>query len=218
MFSSRGTTDIQALEFIPRKKIKMIENYISKFYDYFPGDKPWEIIQNLCEIILSKIKNLDENFEIKDGIAIHKTAIIENNVVIKSPAIIGKNCFIGANSYLRNGIYLEQNVKIGTGCEVKSSIIFENSAVAHFNFIGDSIIGRNVNFEAGSITANHYNERQNKRIFVKIKNKIIDTEIEKFGALVGDNCKIGANAVLSPGTILEKETIVKRLELIEQIK
>jgi NDP-sugar pyrophosphorylase family protein len=194
-----------------------IENYISKFYEHFPQENPWKIVQNLDEIILNKIKNLDENFEINNGIAIHKTAVVENNVTIKSPAIIGKNCFICANSYLRNGIYLDQNVKIGTGCEVKSSIIFENSAIAHFNFIGDSIIGRNVNFEAGSITANHYNERKNKRIYVKIKTKIIDTNIEKFGALVGDDCKIGANAVLSPGTILEKKSIVKRLELIEQI-
>lgn len=194
-----------------------IENYISKFYELFPQENPWEIVQNLDEIILNKIKNLDENFEINNGIAIHKTAVVENNITIKSPAIIGKNCFLGANSYLRNGIYLDQNVKIGTGCEVKTSIIFENSAIAHFNYIGDSIIGKNVNFEAGSITANHYNERNNKRILVKIKTKIIDTNIEKFGALVGDDCKIGANAVLSPGTILEKKSIVKRLELIEQI-
>lgn len=193
------------------------ENYISNFYTLFPKENPWETVHDLGEIILEKIKNLDENFIINNEIAIHKTAVVENNVIIKSPAIIGKNCFIGANSYLRSGIYLDQNVKIGTGCEVKSSIIFENSAIAHFNFIGDSIIGRNVNFEAGSITANHYNERKDKKIFVKIKNEIIDTNVEKFGALVGDDSKIGANAVLSPGTILEKKSIVKRLELIEQI-
>ena len=104
------------------------------------------------------------------------------------------------------------------GVEVKSSIIFDNSSVAHFNFIGDSIIGSNVNFEAGSITANHFNERKDKEIFVKINEEIINTKIEKFGALVGDFSKIGANAVLTPGTILMKNTVVKRLELIEQIK
>lgn len=53
---------------------------------------------------------------------------------------------------------------------------------------------------------------------MKINNKIIDTNCLKFGALVGDNSKIGANAVLSPGTILEQNSIVKRLELIEQIQ
>jgi bifunctional N-acetylglucosamine-1-phosphate-uridyltransferase/glucosamine-1-phosphate-acetyltransferase GlmU-like protein len=91
------------------------------------------------------------------------------------------------------------------------------TSVAHFNFIGDSIVGHQVNFEAGSITANHYNERPVKRIFVNYKNNIIDTGIDKFGALVGDGCKIGANAVLSPGTLLLPNSIVKRLALIEQL-
>ena len=104
------------------------------------------------------------------------------------------------------------------GVEIKSSIISNNSAVAHFNFIGDSIIGENVNFEAGSITANHFNERENKEIFVKIDDNIINTQVVKFGSLVGDFSKIGANSVLSPGTILKKNSVVKRLELIEQIK
>lgn len=195
-----------------------IENYISKFYEFFPQENPWEIVQHLDEIILDEIKNLDDNFDINEGIAIHKTATIETNVTLKGPMIIGKNCFIGANSYLRNSVYLAESVKIGTGCEVKSSIIFGNSAIAHFNFIGDSIIGRNVNFEAGSLTANHYNERENKNVFVKIQNDIINANVKKFGALVGDDCKIGANAVLSPGTILDMKSIVKRLELIEQIR
>ncbi len=53
---------------------------------------------------------------------------------------------------------------------------------------------------------------------VKINEEIINTKVEKFGALVGDFSKIGANAVLTPGTILMKNTVVKRLELIEQIK
>ena len=196
----------------------MIENYISDFYKFFPNEKPWEIIQNLEKCILQLIEGLGKDFIIKENIAIHKTAVIEQNVVIKAPAIIGKNVFIGANAYLRNGVFLGENVKIGTGCEIKSSIIFENSAVAHFNFIGDSIIGCNVNFEAGSITANHYNEREDKTIYVKINNEIINTNCQKFGSLVGDFSKIGANAVLSPGTILEKNSIVKRLELVEQIK
>ena len=65
---------------------------------------------------------------------------------------------------------------------------------------------------------NHYNERTDKRIRLSFKNQIIDTGLEKFGALIGDNSRIGANAVLSPGTILKKDSVVKRLELIEQLK
>ncbi|MNR49840.1 hypothetical protein D3C85_1692730 [compost metagenome] len=50
------------------------------------------------------------------------------------------------------------------------------------------------------------------------KEHVIDTKSDKFGSLIGDDSRIGANAVLSPGTILEKKSIVKRLELIEQYK
>ena len=196
----------------------MTSNYIARFKDYFDDDLPWLIIQNLESIIFEKIKLLSDDFEINNGIAIHKTAIVEKNAILKAPLIIEENCFVAANACLRNGVFLSKNVKIGMGVEIKSSIILNNSAIAHFNFIGDSIIGENVNFEAGSITANHFNERENKEIFVKIDDNIINTKVVKFGSLIGDYSKIGANAVLSPGTILKKNSVVKRLELIEQIK
>mgnify|MGYP000988102601 FL=1 len=196
----------------------MTSNYITRFQDYFDDDLPWLIIQNLEPIIFEKIKFLSDDFEVNNGIAIHKTAIVEKNAILKAPLIIEENCFVAANACLRNGVFLSKNVKIGMGVEIKSSIILNNSAIAHFNFIGDSIIGENVNFEAGSITANHFNEREYKEIFVKIDDNIINTKVVKFGSLVGDFSKIGANSVLSPGTILKKNSVVKRLELIEQIK
>ena len=164
------------------------------------------------------ILHLDDNYHIDNNIAIHTSAIIESGGVIKSPAIVGENCFVGANAYFREGVFLDKEVKIGPGCEIKNSIIFSGTAVAHFNYIGNSIIGRNVNFEAGSIAANHYNERVNKKILVLYQSQIIETKVEKFGSLVGDNSRIGANAVLSPGTILKKNSVVRRLELIEQIR
>lgn len=198
-----------------------IENYIENIKIKFPLTEdlqPWEIIDNLETILLQKIKVLDNNYKIENNIAIHKTAIIEQGVILKGTVIISENCFIGAHAYLRGPIFLSKSVKVGPGSEIKQSIIFDNAAIAHFNYIGNSIIGQNINFEAGSICANHYNERQNKNIWVTQNGTIIDTKTEKFGSLVGDNSKIGANAVLSPGTILEKCSIVKRLELIEQTK
>ena len=199
----------------------IIEDFIKDFSLIFPGQNqllPWEITNNLKNIIVNLIRNLNADFDINDGVAIHKTAIIETGAVIKKPAIIGKNCVVSANAYFREGVYLNHSVKIGPGCEIKNSLIFSETAIAHFNYIGNSIIGNNVNFEAGSIAANHFNERNSKKISVIYNSEIIETNVEKFGSLVGDNSKIGANAVLSPGTILEKASIVKRLELVEQVK
>ena len=196
-------------------------DFIKNFSKIFPeaaGLQPWQITSALHQIISEKILSLDESFIGKNGIAIHKTAVVESGAVLKAPVIIGANCFVAANVCLRGGVYLGANVKIGMGCEIKNSIIFNDSAVAHFNFIGDSIIGNNVNFEAGSVIANHFNERADKRITLFYNGDTINTNAEKFGALVGDNSKIGANAVLSPATVLKPNSIVKRLQLIDQQK
>ncbi|HEX3008341.1 MAG TPA: DapH/DapD/GlmU-related protein [Bacteroidales bacterium] len=199
----------------------ILNTFIDGFSSVFALQRdmwPWEITGQLRDILEQKISTLKNDFVIKDGIAIHKSSIIEAGAVIKGPAYVGPNCFISANAYFREGVFLEKNVKIGPGCEIKNSIIFSDTAVAHFNYIGNSIIGRKVNFEAGSIAANHYNERIMKEISVLYQSEIVRTGVNKFGSLVGDNCKIGANAVLSPGTILEKNSVVRRLELVEQVK
>lgn len=199
----------------------IIDDLIAEFPLLFSEQQnwqPWEVTECLKEIIRVKLKTLDDDYEITDEVAIHKTAVIEVGVMLKSPAIIGPGCVVGAHAYFRDGVFLDHSVRIGPGCEIKNSIIFSGTAVAHFNYVGNSLIGRNVNFEAGSIAANHYNERVDKRISVLYRGKIIDTGVNKFGSLVGDNSRIGANAVLSPGTILEQNSVVKRLELVEQYK
>ena len=177
---------------------------------------PWFFIRDLQMHILQEISLLDHQFIINDQIAIHETAKIHPQAIIQGSAIISANCFVGPNALLRNGVWLGENVSIGTGVEVKQSVICGHSAIAHFNFIGDSLIGHRVNFEAGAIIANHFNERENKMITVMLDGQPVETGVTKFGALVGDDCKIGANAVLSPGTILAKETVVGRLQLVDQ--
>ncbi|MBC8767258.1 LpxA family transferase [Arenibacter sp. BSSL-BM3] len=199
-----------------------INDYIENFYNTFPdlkGLSPWGATQSISSILIGIISGLDpDDYSLEGDIAIHKTAIIEKGVILKGPMIISENSFVASHAYLRGGVFLAEGVRIGPGSEIKSSIICSKTTLAHFNFIGDSIIGRHVNFEAGSLIANHYNERTEKTIWVSALGKRTNTGTNKFGALVGDNSKIGANAVLSPGTILSMGSIVKRLELIEQNK
>lgn len=198
-----------------------LSNYINEFKSTFPllaEELPWDITGAAPLIVTKQIKALGSDYNIRENIAIHKDAIVEEHVILKGPIIIGPNSFVGSHAYLRGGVFMGEKVNIGPGCEVKSSFIFSRSALAHFNFIGDSIIGSQVNMEAGAVIANHYNERKDKEIQILIDNIVNSTGIEKFGAVIGDQSKIGANAVLSPGTVLQPKTIVKRLELIEQIK
>lgn len=199
--------------------MKLVDEYISGFSTRFPGiahDEPWLIPASISERLSELISQKPEGYHIADGVAIHETATVEAGAVLKGPVIIGQNCFVGAHAYLRAGVYLAENSRVGPGCEIKCSLIGRNSSIAHFNFVGDSLIGNQVNMEAGAVIANHYNERTDKRIFVQVKGTSLDSKREKLGAIVGDYVRIGANAVLSPGTLLLPHSIVKRLELVEQ--
>jgi bifunctional N-acetylglucosamine-1-phosphate-uridyltransferase/glucosamine-1-phosphate-acetyltransferase GlmU-like protein len=178
---------------------------------------PWEVCRLADEIIRSWIERLSSIYHVTDGIAIHELASVEPGAVLKAPCIISEGCFVASYAYLRGGVWLGNNVIIGPSTEVKSSFICANSKAAHFNFIGDSIIGENVNIEAGAILANFRNEWKDKEIICFDGVRYIQTRQNKFGSLIGDGTRIGANAVLAPGTVLKKGSVVKRLASIDQI-
>jgi bifunctional N-acetylglucosamine-1-phosphate-uridyltransferase/glucosamine-1-phosphate-acetyltransferase GlmU-like protein len=119
-------------------------------------------------------------------------------------------------AYLRGGVFLDRGVTIGPACEVKSTIVLDSSRLAHLSFVGDSLVGADVNLEAGVVVANHMNERPEQEITVHMGGQHIKTGVVKFGALIGDHSRVGANAVLSPGSVLAPHTIVARLALVDQ--
>lgn len=199
-----------------------ITNYIQSALKDIPDlekyQTPWEIVGKIETIVRDLTKQLPtEEYKISDDVAVHVTARIDPTATIKGPAILGKNCLIGPYTFLRGGVYVGENSIIGFCSEVKTSLIFVDSAITHLNYVADSIIGSGVNLEAGVVLLNYFNERSDKKISVKIDGEIIQTDTEKFGALIGDGCMLGGNAALSPGTILGPRTIVKRLELVEQV-
>jgi UDP-N-acetylglucosamine diphosphorylase / glucose-1-phosphate thymidylyltransferase / UDP-N-acetylgalactosamine diphosphorylase / glucosamine-1-phosphate N-acetyltransferase / galactosamine-1-phosphate N-acetyltransferase len=182
----------------------------------FSGSMPWELTQGSIAIVERLLNGLHDGYAIADGVAVNRTSTIESGAVIKGPAIIGPDCFIAAGAYVRGGCWLEASCILGPGAELKSSFVFRGSKLAHFNFVGDSLLGRGVNLEAGSIIANYRNEQASPVISFFQGGKLCETGVEKFGALVGDYTRIGANAVIAPGAILPPATIVKRLSLIDQ--
>lgn len=193
-----------------------------------PGLQPWSVTSTLAELVLAAIPNLGPDYRREGHFARHKTATIEPGASIKGPAIIGPRCFIASTALLRGGVLLDQDCIIGPSCELKTAVMLRGSKLAHLNFVGDSIIGHDVNIEAGAMIANYRNEKSDKRIRIVVPSDpvsvsafgpagtIIDTGVDKFGAVVGDHTRIGANAVIAPGAIVAPGTIVRRLELIDQ--
>ncbi|WP_367253268.1 DapH/DapD/GlmU-related protein [Pseudomonas sp. stari2] len=175
----------------------------------------WLITHDCENQILALLDRLGAGYRRNGNCAIHESAFVEDGAVLKGPIIIGEGSFVAAGAYLRGGVYLGDNCIVGPSCEVKSSILLAGSKLAHFNFVGDSLIGERVNIEAGAIIANYRNELDGVDIKIRYADSVIETRVNKFGALVGDDCKIGANAVIAPGAILHPHTHVPRLGLID---
>ena len=198
-----------------------IEDYVHAFRSTFgfldPAILPWQIPAQLPSILERLSAALSAaDYRTSHGVLIHNAAIIEPGAILKPPAVISEGCFVAASAYIRGGVFLDRGVIVGPGCELKTTIIMSGASLAHFNFVGDSIVGADVNVEAGAVVANHYNERTDREIRVYIRGQEIRTGVTKFGAVIGDRSRLGANAVLSPGTILEPSAVVGRLALIDQ--
>jgi len=195
-----------------------IEEYISDFYKAFPENDetmPWTFISRLPEILVRMIGRLDNNFIVQNDVAVHRSATVDSTAVVRGPAIIDENAMVGCYALLRSGTYVGRKSIIGAHGEFKNSIIMNGSACGHFNFVGESLVGSNVNLEAGAVLANHFNELKDRNVKVKIGSELIDTGVVKFGSMIGDGSRIGANAVLYPGILLPQNSVIERLQLLK---
>jgi NDP-sugar pyrophosphorylase family protein len=194
----------------------MISGFGRSALGKFGDREAWEITIHARHIVGQLLDSAGDDYSVREDVKIHVTSVVEDGAIIKGPAIIGPNCFVAAGAYIRGGCWLEADCILGPGAELKSSFLFSGTKLAHFNFVGDSILGHDVNLEAGSIVANYRNELDGAAISFVHRGALVETGVDKFGALLGDGTKIGANAVVAPGAILPAGTIVKRLSLVDQ--
>lgn len=203
-----GMTDLNCASHIASFAASALKAYV--------GMSAWELTTRSRVIVEDLVASLGREYRFQDGTAIHNSARIEPGAVVKGPAIIGPDCFVAAGAYIRDGCWLDTRCILGPGAELKSSFLFEGVKLAHFNFVGDSIVGAGCNLEAGAIIANYRNERADPVIKFRINGERISTGVRKFGALLGDGVCIGANAVVAPGALLIAGSVVPRLALVDQ--
>ena len=171
----------------------------------------WDALKRISEYLRSNVRpGLQNRCEgvafIGKEVCIGPGTVVEDGVMIKGPAIIGRNCEIRHNAYLRENVIIGDGCVVGNACELKNSILFNEAEAPHFNYIGDSILGWKAHLGAGvkisnvKLTAGH--------VVVEVDGKPVDTGLRKFGALIGDQAEIGCNAVLNPGSIVGKRSVV----------
>lgn len=132
--------------------------------------------------------------------------VIEPGAMIKGPAWIGEGCQIRNGAYIRENVIIGNNVVAGNSCEFKNCLIFDQAEVAHFNYVGDSILGYKSHLGAGVILSNVRLDR--REVTVSLPDSTQPTGLRKFGAIVGDHAEIGCNSVISPGSIIGREALI----------
>jgi len=171
----------------------------------------WEALPRIAQYLRDHLRpglhnRCDGKAYVGKQVFIGEGTVVEDGVMIKGPAIIGRNCEIRHNAYIREQVIIGDNCVIGNSCELKNSLLFNQAVAPHFNYIGDSILGFKAHLGAGVKISNFKLTPGN--ILVEVDGRSRDTGLRKFGALLGDHTEVGCNAVLNPGSVIGRGSIV----------
>jgi len=140
---------------------------------------------------------------VEDDVHLHGPVVVEagarlrSGVYVEGPALIREGADVGPNAYVRGATVIGPNARVGHAVEVKNSVLMGDASVGHLSYVGDSVLGRGVNFGAGTNVANLRHDGENVRMGVK--GDRVDTGRRKLGAILGDGAKTGINASLNAG-------------------
>ena len=177
--------------------------------ELFEGKEyPWEVLGDIKEYILKLGPTLpaDEFDNPSEGIWIAKDAKVYPSAYIGAPCIIDHGAEVRHCAFIRESAIVGKGSVVGNSCEVKNAVIFDNCEVPHYNYVGDSVLGYHAHMGAGSVTSNVKSDRKN--VVVKSDDEQMETGRRKFGAMLGDWCEIGCNAVLNPGSVVGRNATV----------
>ena len=162
-------------------------------------------------IFFSKDTKIGKNVTIDPYVVIKDKVKIQNNVKIFSfshleNVKIESNVNVGPYARLRPGTVLKSGSKVGNFVEVKKSTIGKKSKVNHLSYIGDSLLGKDVNIGAGTITCNYDGVKKSK---TNIKDKVF---IGSNSSLVAP-VTINENSIVGAGSVITKNVRKKSLAL-----
>jgi UDP-N-acetylglucosamine diphosphorylase/glucosamine-1-phosphate N-acetyltransferase len=200
--SERGEYELtDALNILASKRRVMV----IELEDWMEIGKPWDILE-ANEALMRDAAAVAEG-EIEQGVTMKGSVSVGRNTVIRTgsyivgPVIIGEDCDIGPNCYIRPSTCIGDKVRIGNAVEVKNSAVMNGTKIGHLSYVGDSVIGEDCNFGAGTICANLRHD--NGSIKSYIKGRRTDSGRRKLGVIMGDGVKTGIHTTIYPGTVID---------------
>ena len=174
---------------------------------------PWDILaanrmvmDTWEEAQISRHAIIEGNVTMTGPVRIERGSVIKAGVVLAGPCYIGRDCYVGNNVLVRAYSSLGAGSMIGYGVELKNCVLFGNLKVGRLSFVGDSVLGENVDIGSGTMTINENIDRTSVR--VDVRGESVDSSLTKLGAFMGDDVKVGAGNTLAAGTVLAPGTCV----------
>jgi NDP-sugar pyrophosphorylase family protein len=184
---------------------------------------PWDILTLLDEYLSLRLRavsapkirsSIPPGAHIEGNVFIDEGCIVEEGAFIRGPAWIGSGCEIRSGCYVRGGVLVGRGAVLGHASEFKHCVLLDRAQAPHFNYVGDSVLGFCAHIGAGVILSNFRLDGKVVPVRALGSTDRIDTGLSKFGSLIGDECEIGCNTVLNPGTILGERSLVMPLSLV----
>jgi NDP-sugar pyrophosphorylase family protein len=195
--------------FAPHELLDLDQTEHRTIFDH--SGQVWDVLRQIGSYLQFRLKPsvqarvIGRPF-ISNNVYLGSGTIVENGATIKGPAWIGSNCHVRSGCYIRENVIAGDGVVLGNSCEFKNCIIFNEAEIPHFSYVGDSVLGYKVHLGAGVIISNFRLDR--REVTVKSDGHVIQTGLRKFGAVIGDYVEIGCNAVISPGSIIGRNSLV----------
>jgi bifunctional UDP-N-acetylglucosamine pyrophosphorylase/glucosamine-1-phosphate N-acetyltransferase len=166
--------------------------------------RPWELLEanewKLAELDRRIDGNVAGDAHLRGAVVVENGATVEPGAVIEGPVMIRAGAHVGPNAYVRGHTLLEERSEVGHSVEIKNSVVMSDASVPHLSYVGDSVLGRDVNFGAGTVVGNLRHDDEPVRLTVK--GERVSTGRRKFGVVVGDGAKTGIDTSLNAGVTL----------------
>ena len=203
--SPRGEVEItDALrELAARTCVKLVQGN----WFWLDVGRPWDLFTAYSQVLREKLGNrgeplIEPGAEVEPGAAVRGPVYLPQGAVVRTGSIVEGPAWIegeaGPLARLRPGTFLHRGAKAGAHTEIKNSILLSGAKAPHLNYVGDSILGENVNLGAGTVTANL--RFDHATVKMRLKGRIVDTGLRKLGAIMGDHSQTGVNVSTLPGT------------------
>lgn len=174
---------------------------------------PWDILaanrmvmDTWSEAKISSDANIEGNVTFRGPVRVAGDSTIKSGAVLVGPCYVGPGCYVGNNTLVRNYTALGAQSIIGYGVELKNCVLFGYSDVGRLSFVGDSVLGENVDLGSGTMTINENMDRSTVR--VDLRGQVADSGLDKLGAFIGDDVKIGASHTIAAGTVIQPGSVI----------